>query len=148
MKNTSQDVRPLHVKEIFRADIQNLPDMVLFLEGTLSSMELSPTEIFDLQLAADEIFTNIASYAYGAEGGSVSIEVIRDATTVIITFTDSGMPFNPENLPPPDISLDLSDRKIGGLGIYLARQLTDRLTYRRDDGKNILTIKKAISQPE
>lgn len=148
MKNPSQDVRPVHVKEIFQADIQSLPEMVLFLDEALESMGLSPTEAFDLQLAADEIFTNIASYAYGVERGLVTIEVTSDNGRVAITFIDSGMPFDPESLPPPDISLDLRERKIGGLGIHLARQLTDRLSYRRDGEKNILTIEKAIGEPE
>ncbi len=148
MIQPSEDVGSVYVKGIFRADIQSLPEMVLFLEESLGSTGLSPTEAFDLQLAADEIFTNIASYAYGSESGSVSIEVIRDATTVVITFTDSGMPFDPESLPTPDISSGIEDRAIGGLGIHLARQLTDRLSYRRDDGRNILTIEKAIGEPE
>jgi len=111
-------------------------------------MGLVPSDSFDLQLAADEILTNIASYAYGPDGGHITIEIIGDEKRVTIIFTDSGRPFDPKSLSSPDISSGLMDRKIGGLGIYLARQLTDTLSYSREGDKNILIMEKRVNRQE
>jgi Anti-sigma regulatory factor (Ser/Thr protein kinase) len=127
---------------IFNAEIQNLPELVLFLEGLLKEAGTLEEESFDIQLAADEIFTNIANYAYGKGDGEVEIALFVQDDLITITFTDSGIPFNPLTLPTPDITLGIDERKIGGLGIHLVRELMDTTSYLRENGKNILTIEK------
>ncbi len=134
----------MHASRIFGAGIQNLPELVLFLEEVLEETGTLEEESFDIQLAADEIFTNIASYAYGEGSGEVEIAVSINEDSITITFTDSGIPFNPLSLPAPDITRGTDERKIGGLGIYLVRELMDTVSYLRENGKNILTIQKRL----
>ena len=133
---------PMHASKIFRARIQNLPELVLFLEGVLKEAETREGESFDILLAADEIFTNIASYAYGEGSGEVEIALTINDDSITIIFTDSGIPFNPLSLQSPDITRGIDERKIGGLGIHLVREIMDAVSYLRKDGKNILTIEK------
>ncbi len=127
---------------LFPAEIEFLPDLVAFLEEALEKSGAGPKEIFDIELATDEIFTNIASYAYGKEKGEVEVTIRSDEHSITITLTDSGAPFNPLSLPSPDTTLGIDERKIGGLGIYLVRELMDNVTYLRENGRNILTIVK------
>lgn len=127
---------------IFPAEIQSLTDLAVFLEETLEKAGAEPKEIFDIQLAADEIFTNISSYAYGEEQGVVEVMVKCSEEEISIALIDSGKPFNPLCLPPPDITLGIDERKIGGLGIYLVREMMDTVSYLRENGKNILAIEK------
>ncbi len=124
------------------AEIQNLPELALFLEGLLKEAGNLEEESFDIQLAADEIFTNIASYAYGEGSGEVEIALSINDDSITITFTDSGTPFNPLSLPSPDTTRGIDERKIGGLGIYLVREMMDAASYLRENGKNILSIEK------
>lgn len=130
------------VSRSFQADIDLLPDLTTYLEATLEEAGAGPKEIFDLQLSADEIFTNISLYAYQESVGAVEITISSTEDSITITFTDSGRPFDPLSLPPPDITLGIDERKIGGLGIYLVRELMDTVTYQRRDEKNILVIEK------
>ncbi|MCQ1539206.1 ATP-binding protein [Methanocalculus taiwanensis] len=132
----------MFVSRSFQADIDLLPDMTAFLEASLEEAGAGPKESFDLQLSADEIFTNISLYAYQEKVGEVEITISSTEDAITITFTDSGTPFNPLSLPQPDITLGIDERKIGGLGIHLVRELMDTVTYQRRDEKNILFIEK------
>ncbi len=127
---------------LFPAEIEFLPNLVAFLEAALEESGAGPKEIFDIELAADEIFTNIASYAYGKEKGEVEVTITSDEHSIIISLIDSGAPFNPLSLPSPDTTLGIDDRKIGGLGIHLVRKLMDNVTYMQENGRNILTLEK------
>ncbi len=97
-------------------------------------------------LAAEEIFVNIASYAYQPETGEAEIGVDAggDPPSVTIRFLDHGRPFNPLEKPDADTSLAVEERGIGGLGILLVKKTMDHVAYSYEDGKNILTIKKAL----
>ncbi|HIJ07146.1 ATP-binding protein [Methanocalculus sp.] len=133
---------PMRVSRTFKAEIQSLPELVIFLEKVLEEAGTLEEESFDIQLAADEIFINIASYAYGEGEGEVEVAVSIQDDSIMITFTDSGIPFNPLSLPSPDTTLGIDERRIGGLGIHLVRELMDTFTYQRQDTKNILLIEK------
>jgi sigma-B regulation protein RsbU (phosphoserine phosphatase) len=95
----------------------------------------------EIEIAVEEIFLNIAHYAYGQEGGKVKISVSTD-NELKITFEDNGKPFNPTEQPPPDFEKPVKDREIGGLGLYIVKQIMDRVEYTRSEDKNILTITK------
>ena len=99
-----------------------------------------------LDLAVEEIFVNIAHYAYGAENteNKATINCTLEGCTLTIIFTDSGTPFNPLDRPDPDITLSAEQRRIGGLGIYLTKKFMDKVEYEYRDGNNILTIKKDL----
>ena len=104
---------------------------------------LSPKVLFAVNLALEEILTNIISYGY--EDNNEHVIVIRLSLKdeeLVAEVEDDGRPFNPLEVPEPDISRPLEDRKIGGLGIHLVRNLMDGLEYRRYGGKNISVMKK------
>ena len=101
---------------------------------------------YKIHLALDELLTNIVSYAYDHDHGEVEItyEVVKEPKAIVITLSDEGKEFNPLALDEPDTSLSLEDRKIGGLGVFLAKNALDELTYHRENNKNILIAKKHI----
>ena len=94
----------------------------------------------------EEIFINIARYAYRPEQGkaTVRVEVSGDPVCVSITFVDHGVPYDPLAKDDPDISLSAEDREIGGLGIFMTKQLMDDVAYTYKNGQNILTLKKQL----
>lgn len=102
-----------------------------------------PSLEFTLQLVTEEIVVNIVNYAYpvGADG-EVTIEVKDTPTDIELSFSDCGMPFNPLEKEDPDTTLSAEERPIGGLGIFLVKQMMDSVAYRYEDGHNILTISK------
>jgi len=126
----------------FPAGIENLPDVMGFLDSVLEEADIDGAPAFNLQLAVDEAFTNIASYAYEDEVGNVQIRISVNGEAVVVSLIDSGKPFDPLKIEPPDITLGIDERKVGGLGIYLIRKMTDSVTYERKDGQNILTMTK------
>ena len=99
-----------------------------------------------IDIAIDELFGNIAHYAYNPEIGSatVRVEVAQAPLAVIITFIDNGVPYDPLAMEDPDVGLSAEDRAIGGLGIYLVKKTMDEITYEYKDGQNILSIKKKL----
>lgn len=99
-----------------------------------------------IQVSVEEIFVNIASYAYGPEGGKVRIRfgMPEDGRDFSITFMDWGRPFNPLERDDPDVALSAGSRQIGGLGIFLTKKLMDQAAYEYRDGANVLTLRKRI----
>lgn len=97
-----------------------------------------------INIAVEEIFVNIASYAYAPETGSVRIrlQAVKDPARALITFEDGGVPYDPLAKEDPDVTLSAEERKIGGLGIYMVKQSMDHVRYEYKDGKNILTLEK------
>ena len=106
-------------------------------------------ELSALHLVCEELVVNVVDYAY-ADGteGYLDIEIERDDDSITIRFRDGGVPFNPLQKEMPDITLPLEERRIGGLGIFLTIKKMDEVTYDYVDNKNILTIKKKISNEE
>jgi anti-sigma regulatory factor (Ser/Thr protein kinase) len=99
-----------------------------------------------IDIAIDELFGNIAHYAYNPEIGqaTVRVEVTQDPLAVVITFIDNGVPYDPLAKTDPDTTLSAEEREIGGLGIYMVKKSMDEITYDYKDGQNILKIKKRI----
>ena len=97
-----------------------------------------------IDIALDELFSNISHYAYGAKVGRayVSIDPASDGKGVSITLEDEGVPFNPLEREDPDVTLGVQERAIGGLGIFLVRRTMDDMRYEYRDGRNRLTITK------
>lgn len=97
-----------------------------------------------IDIAIDELFGNIALYAYDPETGpaTVRVEVVEDPLAVIITFIDNGKPYDPLAAEDPDITLPVEERPIGGLGVFLVKKTMDDVTYEYKDGQNILRIRK------
>lgn len=99
-------------------------------------------------IAVEEIFVNIAHYAYGGKPGEavIGLDVIPNPKSCRVVFRDKGVPYNPLEKADPDITLSAEERQIGGLGIYMVKQSMDKVEYRYEDGCNILTIEKCIDE--
>ena len=100
-----------------------------------------------IDIAVEEIYVNIANYAYQSGTGQATIcmETAKDSGMAIIRFINSGIPFNPMERKDPDVTLSAEERNIGGLGIYMVKKSMDDVFYEYKDGHNILTIKKKVN---
>lgn len=129
----------------FDADDKNLPDVIEYIKSPLKE-ELSLALQNKIELAVEEIFVNIAHYAYEGNDGQVKVttKVLENPKRLCIEFIDDGIQFNPLEKPDPDISLKAEDREIGGLGIFLTKKFMDKIEYRYENGNNILTIEKNL----
>ena len=129
-----------------RATLANLEKVLAFVDAELEKLDCPMKEQMQIDVAVEELFVNIANYAYVPREGSATIrmESQPEAGTVAITFIDRGIPYNPVAKPDPDVTLSAEDRKIGGLGIFMVKKMMDDMRYENKDGKNILTFKKRI----
>ena len=120
------------------------------IECLMSSPDMPTNEDlrFKIRLSIEETVENVVQYAYKDSIGWMEVETNLDDKALMLTVTlkDAGKPFNPLEMPDPDITSSVEERKIGGLGIYLCKQLMDEVLYRYEDGCNILTMKKEISK--
>ena len=128
------------------ADVNNLEQVISFIDEKLEAADCPPKTQMQIDLAAEEIFVNIAHYAYAPETGnaSVRVEIHENPLSAVITFTDSGTPYDPLMNPDPDVTLSADERNVGGLGIYLVKKNMDNVSYKHKDGKNILTVRKIL----
>ena len=126
------------------ATIENLETVTEFITSSLEEKDCSIKIIMQMELVMEEIFVNVASYAYRPNVGSVTVcKEIEDAPRAIkITFIDGGVDFNPLAKEDPNINASVEERNIGGLGIFLVKKNVDDIFYERKDGKNIFTVKK------
>ena len=123
---------------------ENLPVVQSFVEEHLSAADCSIKAQMQIGVAVEEIFINIAHYAYAPDKGKavVRVEVSENPVSVTITFVDHGVPYDPMEKQDPDVTLPVDEREIGGLGIFMTKELMDDVTYEYRDGQNILTLKK------
>ena len=128
------------------ATVENIETVTEFVNAQLELMDCPIKAQMQIDIAIDELFGNIAHYAYSTEVGNatVRVEVSEDPLAVIITFIDNGIPYDPLGKDDPDITLSVEEREIGGLGIYMVKKSMDEITYEYKDGQNILKIKKNI----
>lgn len=126
---------------------KNLPQVLGFVDRNPEALGCGASEQMQIDVSVEEIFVNIASYAYTPNEGPVAIqfEATRDPVSMSIRFLDHGIPYDPLDAPEPDISSPLRERKRGGLGIFISRQYMDAIDYQYKDGQNILTLKKRLS---
>lgn len=128
------------------ATIDNIPTAVDFVNQQLELFDCPMNVQVKIELAVDEIFCNIASYAYapGTGDATIGVDLEENPRAVIITFIDRGIPYNPLEKDDPDVTLSAQERKIGGLGIYLVKKSMDDVIYEYTDGQNILHLKKYL----
>ena len=132
--------------QTFPAKTEALPDILGFVEQTLESYGCPMKIQMSLCVAIEEVFVNIAHYAYGGGDGQVTLGIGFGASDSTVTFrmADNGIPFNPLTKPNPDITLSAEERDIGGLGIFITKKTMDCVTYAYENGENILTMMKKI----
>lgn len=128
------------------ATLEELDRVTEFINGELEAYGCSARVRMQIDIAVEEIYVNIAHYAYHPEVGEASVccAVGGEPLQVIIQFADRGKPYNPLAKEDPDVSLSAEERDFGGLGIYMVKKSMDDITYDYEDGKNILTIKKNL----
>jgi serine/threonine-protein kinase RsbW len=123
------------------AKIEHLEKLIDFVSGCTKEKGFSDKRIKEIELATEEVLVNIFNYAYPEGYGDVEVKCSLDNDTrFIIEISDSGIPFDSLSLADPDVTSDISERKIGGLGVFLVRKIADEVHYRRDEGKNILSL--------
>ena len=132
---------------VVEADVNNLFEVQMFIDEQLEEAGCSMPAQIAIDVAVEELFVNIASYAYGEEIGVavVQVSVHEDPLSVEITFMDNGEQYDPLAKPDPDTTLSVDERKKGGLGIFMVKNSMDDINYEYKDGKNILTIKKNLN---
>ena len=126
--------------------IENTDEVMDFLNDFLEKLNCPKKAEIQLDIAVEELYVNIAHYAYAPDHGKATIilEADEDAPAVKITFIDSGIPYDPLAKEDPDVTLSAEERQIGGLGIYMVKNTMDDITYEYKDGRNILSIYKKI----
>ena len=129
----------------FPASDESLADATKFLEEQLELANATPKVAMQLGVALEELFVNIAHYAYPEEkNGKLSLSIEFVENTIVMVFIDAGIPFNPLEREDPDITLAADERAIGGLGIFMVKETMDSVEYKYENGQNILTIKKKL----
>lgn len=130
----------------FEASVDRIPWLTEQVDGLLEGLDCPMRAQMQIDVAIDELMANIASYAYGTGKGEVTVRFDFESgdRTVVLTFIDSGIPYDPLAKPDPDVTLAVEKRSVGGLGIFLVKKTMDDMTYARLDGHNVLTIRKRI----
>ena len=128
------------------AKVENLQKVIDFVDGELEKLDCPIKVQMQIDIAVEELFVNIAKYAYNPQIGhaTVRVEIEEDPLAIIITFIDQGVPYDPLAKPDPDITLSAEERGIGGLGIFMVKKSMDDIDYEYRDGQNILKIRKNI----
>ena len=126
------------------AKLENLSAVTDFVIGELENRDCPMKVVMQMELVIEELFVNVASYAYKENTGEVTVcrSFDEDKPAVNLIFADSGTPYNPLEHKDPDTTLDAEDREIGGLGIFLVKKNVDEISYKYENGQNILTVKK------
>lgn len=128
------------------AKTENISVVTDFVNTVLEGIGCSAKVQMEIDIVIDEIFGNIANYAYAPGSGDATVQVeIEDSPKRLdLVFIDKGTPYNPLENKDPDITLDIEERKIGGLGIFLVKEMMDEVSYEYVDGQNILKLKKDL----
>ena len=135
-----------HFSLVMRNDIEQIPTLAEWVETIGLPQELN----MPINLALEEAVSNVMLYAYPEKSGQVLVEFNKavshqpSAVSLIFTITDSGIPFDPTQQEDPDVTQNAEERPIGGLGIFLVKQIMDEVRYERKDGKNVLTLVKRM----
>lgn len=135
------------VEKEFIAKIDELPNIISFIETELEKFEFSFKIITQFNLVVEELFVNVASYAYKDKNDGkckISIEYNKEKQEVKLSMEDNGIKFNPLEKEDPDTTLSVEDRPIGGLGILLVKKNMDNIEYKYEDNKNILILSKNV----
>ena len=126
-------------------EISEIGKLSAFVEAIGEERKLDPALVSSINLALEEAATNVIMYAYPKEtAGTLDVDAVLGTDALEFTLTDGGVPFDPTAAPEADVTLGAEERNIGGLGIFLVRNIMDKVTYARRDGKNILTMTKNL----
>lgn len=131
------------------ANLDSIAIVTDFINAELETVNCSERDRIQIDVVVDEVFGNIAKYAYDQEEGDATllVEVSDEPCAISITFIDHGKPYNPlDNHKTPDTTLKAKERKIGGLGVYMTKKIMDEVTYEYKDQCNRLTIRKMITK--
>ncbi len=128
------------------AVVDSIPEVTDFVNAELEAVGCPMKAQIQIDVAIDEVFSNIANYAYGAGTGEATVrfETMDAPKSVRLTFIDTGVAYNPLEAPDPDVTLAADERQMGGLGVYLVKKTMDDVSYEHVDGRNILRITKNI----
>lgn len=130
---------------ILANDISEISRLYEFIEELGSEFSLAPDIVFNLNLVLEEAVVNIINYAYPKEEHqSIYLSARLHEGSIILVLTDTGKEFDPTAAPEADVTLSADDRQIGGLGIFLIRQIMNEVRYERIEGKNVLTLEKKL----
>ena len=127
------------------AAVGNLEQLTVFVDDHLP-LDCPIKARTQIAVAVEELFVNIAHYAYHSEIGfaTVRVDVSPEPVAVKITFRDNGAPFDPLAAQDPDVTLSAEERSIGGLGIFMVKKIMDEISYEYRNGQNILTVTKKL----
>ncbi len=128
------------------ATMESIPVITDFVDEQLEQLDCPMKAQAQIDIAIDELFGNIVHYAYhpGVGPATVRVEVVEEPLSVVITFIDQGVPYDPLAKADPDVTLSAQEREIGGLGIYIVKKNMNEITYEYKDGRNILKIRKEL----
>lgn len=132
------------VEKVFEAKVENLDSVLEFMEDELLSHGCIMKLVMPINISLEEMFVNIASYAYEPGTGDATISIDFEGDDVVVQLRDTGMEFDPLAKIDPDINASAEERGIGGLGIYMVKKYMDKCEYERKDGTNIFTMRKNI----
>jgi len=131
-------------KRTVEAKLENLDAVLGFIDAELEKADCPMKAQMQIDIAVEEIFTNIARYAYAPGEGSAVIGILAEPGRAEITFSDTGMPYNPLLREDPDVTLAAEEREIGGLGIFMVKKTMDEMRYEYSTGQNLLTLVKTF----
>ena len=130
---------------ILKNDIAEISRLAEFVENLGEEFMLTPDLVFNLNLVLEEAVSNVILYAYPKEEHEIiTLSAKKDGNMLIFVLTDSGKEFDPTQIPDADVTLSAEEREIGGLGIFLIRQIMNTVEYQRIEGRNVLTLRKEI----
>jgi serine/threonine-protein kinase RsbW len=133
------------IRIVLRNDLSEISKLHRELGNFGQKCCLSPKTLFELNLILEEVLANVIAYAYGDnQQHEIMVQADLSDGELVIAVEDDGRPFNPLQVPPPDLERPLAQRKVGGLGLHLVRELTSSIEYDRKDGKNRLVMKQTI----
>jgi len=130
---------------VLQNEIPEISKLTLFIDELGEELGLSPELVFNLNLVLEEAVSNVILYAYPkGEHENISLTAKKTENQLLFVLTDTGKEFDPTLMPDADVNLAAEDRQIGGLGIFLIRQIMNRVEYQRIDGRNVLTLGKDL----
>ena len=133
-------------EKTMQASLESIPEITGWVDQLLTKAGCTVKARRQIDVALDEILSNIARYAYPEKEGSMTVEIDMDEETgmLSLTFRDEGIPFDPLGKEEPDVTLGVRERAVGGLGIFLVKKMMDKVSYRREGKENILSLYKKV----
>ena len=132
---------------IIQNEIDEISKLPAFIDEIAEELDLIPELVFNLNLVLEEAVSNIILYAYPKQmGKEISIMADKNDNILVLTLTDTGKEFDPTQVPEVDINLSAEKRSIGGLGIFLIKNIMNEVEYQRVEGRNVFTLKKILDE--